>query len=107
MLSIYLNFFKNLANFLPTVVRFFRNTAALAVATLVSPTICKILPDHYKVQHAEGLFAWNSVVQDYEWRGVLVIRRFVAENEMEVVAESEGRDENRRRIVRFLGVDKP
>src|ERR1700730_5412221 len=73
---------------------------------MVSTTICKILPDHYKVQHAEGLFAWNSVVQDYEWGGVLVIRRFVAENEMEVVAESKGRDENGRRIVRFLVLDK-
>src|SRR3984885_5323254 len=73
---------------------------------MVSTTICKILPDHYKVQHAEGLFAQNSVVQDYEWRGVLVIRQFVAENEMEVVAEREGRDEHGRQIVRFLVLDK-
>src|ERR1700732_3848409 len=68
MLSIYLNFFKNLANFLPTVVRFFRNTAALAAATLSLIHFWKVWPIVPEVQtkptfHATTCFArrWGAV----------------------------------------------
>jgi len=46
------------------------------------------------------------VVQDYLWPGVLVIIRFVAENERDIVAECVGQDEQGNRIVWYLVMEK-
>ena len=73
---------------------------------MIISNVCKIRPDHYKIDWVEGRFQVNSVVQDYSWDGELVVTRFVAENCDEVVAEGVGRDESGCRIVRFLVVDK-
>jgi len=67
---------------------------------------CKIHPHHYKVSILEGQIQLRSVVQDYLWPGVLVIIGFVAENEMEVVAECVGQDEWGNRIIQFLVLEK-
>jgi len=72
---------------------------------IISDT-CKIRPDHYKVSVSEGRIHLHSVVQDYLWPGVLVIIRFVAENERDIVAECVGRDEQGNRIIRYLVVEK-
>ena len=53
----------------------------------------------------DGWFQVNSVVQDYCWKGDLVVIRYVAENDKEVVAECMGQDELGRMITRFLVVD--
>ena len=72
---------------------------------IISDT-CKIHPDHYKVSISEGRIHLHSVVQDYLWPGVLVIIRFVAENERDIVAECVGRDEQGNRIIRYLVMEK-
>jgi hypothetical protein len=69
-------------------------------------TICKVRPDHYSISHLEGTIQLHSIVQDYSWQGVLVVIRFVAENEQEVVIESVGRDELGYQITRFLVLKK-
>ena len=56
--------------------------------------VCKIQPDHYKVNLVDGWFHVNSVVQDYCWKGDLVVIQYVAENDKEVVAECMGQDES-------------
>lgn len=73
---------------------------------MVITEVCKIRPDHYTVNFAEGTIQLHSVVQDYSWPGVLVVIRFVAENEKEVVVESVGRDERGHQIARFLVVKR-
>lgn len=73
---------------------------------MIISDICKIRPDHYKVNVSEGKIHLHSVVQDYLWPGVLVIIGFVAENEKEVVAECVGRDIWGNRIIRFLVLEK-
>ena len=55
--------------------------------------VCKIRPDHHKVNWVDGWFHVNSVVQDYQWKGDLVVIQYVAENDKEVVAECMGQDE--------------
>jgi hypothetical protein len=45
-------------------------------------------------------------VRDYKWHGDLLVLRFVAENDGELVAECLGRDQLGCRITRFLVVDK-
>jgi hypothetical protein len=55
--------------------------------------VCKIRPDHYKVNWVHGWFQVNSVVQDYRWKGDLVVIQYVAENYKELVAECMGQDE--------------
>jgi hypothetical protein len=72
---------------------------------IISDT-CKVRPDHYKVNVSEGRFHLHSVVQDYLWPGVLVVVRFVAENERDIVAECVGRDEQGNRIIRYLVMEK-
>ena len=54
----------------------------------------------------DGWFHTNSVVQDYQWKGGLVVIQYVAENDEEVVAECMGQDESGRMITQFLVVDK-
>ena len=54
----------------------------------------------------DGWFQVNSVVRDYCWQGDLVVIRYVAENDREVVAECIGQDESGHMITRFLVVDK-
>src|SRR5882762_8003090 len=72
---------------------------------IISDT-CKVCPDHYKVSISEGRFHLHSVVQDYLWLGVLVIFRFVAENEKDIVAECVGQDEQGNRIIWYLVMEK-
>jgi hypothetical protein len=73
---------------------------------MIISDVCKIRPDHYKVNWVDGWFYVNSVVQDYRWKGDLVVVRYVAENDKEVVAECMGQDESGHTITRFLVVDK-
>jgi hypothetical protein len=54
----------------------------------------------------DGRFYVNSIVQDYRWKGELVVIRYVAENDKEVVAECMGQDESGHMITQFLVVDK-
>ena len=54
----------------------------------------------------DGWFHVNSVVQDYHWKGDLVVIQYVAENDEEVVAECMGQDESGCMITQFLVVDK-
>ena len=68
--------------------------------------VCKIQLDHYKVNWVNGWFHVNSVVQDYQWKGDLVVIQYVAENDKEVVAECMGQDESGHMINQFLVVDK-
>jgi hypothetical protein len=44
----------------------------------------------------------NSLVQDDNWDGPLLVLRWVAANSVEIVGECEGRDFEGQRIVRFL-----
>src|ERR1700732_3374249 len=69
MLSIYLNFFKNLANFLPTVVRFFRNMAALAAATLTAPEVASTATSIF-------LEAIRNLTPPQQWAAVTEIETF-------------------------------
>ena len=77
-------------------IAFFRKTLAIAVATLtmIILNVCKIQPDHYKVNWVDGWFHVNSVIQDYRWKGDLVVIQYVAQNDEEVVAECMGQDES-------------
>jgi hypothetical protein len=40
---------------------------------MIISNVCKIRPDHYKIDWVEGRFQVNSVVQDYSWDGELVV----------------------------------
>jgi hypothetical protein len=73
---------------------------------MIISDVCKIRPDHYKVNWVDGWFQVNSVVRDYHWEGDLVVIKYVAENDREVVAECMGQDELGCMITRFLVVDK-
>ena len=73
---------------------------------MILSDICKIRPDHYKVKSVDGRFQVGGVVRDYEWAGDLLVLRFIAENDGELVAECLGRNESGGRITRFLVVDK-
>jgi hypothetical protein len=57
---------------------------------MIISNVCKIQPDHYKIDWVEGWFRVNSVVWDYSWNGELVVTRYVAGNRDEVVAEGVG-----------------
>ena len=65
---------------------------------MIISDVCKIRPDHYKVNWVDGWFHVNSVVQDYRWKGDLVVIQYVAENAEEVVTECMGQDELGRMI---------
>ena len=54
----------------------------------------------------DGWFHVNSVVQDYRWKGDLVVIQYVAENDKEVAAECMAQDESGCMITQFLVVDK-
>ena len=73
---------------------------------MILSDICKIRPDHYKVNSVDGRFQVGGVVRDYKWAGDLLVLRFIAENDGELVAECLGRNELGGRITRFLVVDK-
>ena len=73
---------------------------------MILSDICKIRPDHYKVNLVDGRFQVGGVVQDYEWTGDLLVLWFIAENDGELVAECLGQNESGGRITRFLVVDK-
>src|ERR1700683_396104 len=68
--------------------------------------VCKVRPDHFKVNWVEGRFRVNEWVQDYSWRGPMVVVRFAAENRRELVVECMGWAESGRQIARFLVLEK-
>jgi len=68
--------------------------------------VCKIRPDHCKVNWVGGCFQINSVVQDHWWNRELVVIRSRPENNREVVAECIGQDQLGHRITHVLVVDK-
>ena len=68
--------------------------------------VCKVRLDHFKVNWVEGRFRVNEWVQDYSWRGPMVVIWFVAENRSELVAECMGWAELGRQITRFLVLEK-
>jgi hypothetical protein len=46
---------------------------------MIISDVCKIQPDHYKVNWVDGCFQ-DNVVQDHYWNGELVVIQYVAEN---------------------------
>ena len=52
--------------------------------TMIITHVCKVWPDHFKVNWVEGRFCVNEWVQDYSWRGPMVVVRFAAENRREL-----------------------
>ena len=68
--------------------------------------VCRICPDHYKICAIEGQLWVQSVVQDSQWSGELVVLQFDGENAQEVVAECRGWDESGHMVVQFLVVEK-
>ena len=75
-------------------------------STMIIAHVCKVRLDHFKVNWVEGRFWVNEWVQDYSWRGPMVVVRFVAENRRELVAECMGWAESGRQITRFLVLEK-
>ena len=63
---------------------------------------CQIRLDHLRVISVDGTVRVNDFVKDEEWDGPLRILRWVAENQVELVAECDGKDFMGRPIVRFL-----
>jgi hypothetical protein len=63
---------------------------------------CRLRLDHFCVTSVDGTVRVNDLVQDREWDGPLRILHWVAENQVELVAECDGRDFMGRRIVRFV-----
>jgi len=63
---------------------------------------CQIRLDHLHVTYIEGTVQVNDLVMDEDWGGPLRILRWVAENQVELVAECDGKDIMGRHIVRFL-----
>src|ERR1700727_1923703 len=41
--------------------------------TMIIMHVCKVRPDHFKVNWVEGRFQVNEWVQDYSWRGPMVV----------------------------------
>jgi len=74
--------------------------------TMIITHVCKVRPDHFKVNWVEGRFQVNEWVQDYSWRGPMVVVQFVAKNRRELVAECMGWAESGRQITRFLVLEK-
>ena len=74
--------------------------------TMIITHVCKVRPDHFKVNWVEGRFRVNEWVQDYSWRGPMVVVRFAAENRRELVVECMGWAESGRPITRFLVLEK-
>jgi len=70
--------------------------------TSISCYSCRARFDHFRVEYTSGPVCVNSLVQDENWDGPLVVLRWVAANSLEIVAECEGRDFEGQRIVRFL-----
>ena len=63
---------------------------------------CQIRLDHFRVTYMEGTVKVNDLVKDEDWDGPLRILRWVAENQVELVAECDGKDTMGHRIIRFL-----
>jgi hypothetical protein len=63
---------------------------------------CQLCLDHFHVTSVNGTVCVNDLVKDVDWDGPLHILRWVAENQVELVAECDGRDFMGHRIVRFL-----
>ena len=74
--------------------------------TMIIAHVCKIRPDHFKVNWVEGSFQVNEWVQDYSWKGSMVVIRFVAANRRELVVECMGWAESGKQITRFLVLEK-
>ena len=74
--------------------------------TMITTHVCKVRLDHFKVNWVEGRFQVNEWVQDYSWKGLMVVIQFTAENRRELVAECMGWAELGRQITRFLIVEK-
>ena len=70
--------------------------------TLISCYSCCVRLDHFRVEYTSGPVHINSLVQDDNWDGPLLVLHWVAANSMEIVGECEGRDFEGQRIVRFL-----
>jgi hypothetical protein len=70
--------------------------------TLISCYSCCVCLDHFRVEYTSGPVRINSLVQDDNWDGPLLVLHWVATNSMEIVWECEGRDFEGQRIVRFL-----
>src|SRR6202050_2482331 len=68
--------------------------------------VCKVQPDHFKVNWVEGRFRVNEWVQDYSWRGPMVVVRFAAQNGRELMVECMSWAESGRQITRFLVLEK-
>lgn len=70
--------------------------------TLISCYSCCVRLNHFHVEYTSGPVHINSLVQDDNWDGPLLVLRWVAANSMEIVGECEGRDFEGQRIIRFL-----
>jgi hypothetical protein len=70
--------------------------------TLISCYSCRVRLDHFCVEFTSDLVHINSLVQDDNWDGPLLVLHWVAANSMEIVGECEGRDFEGQRIVHFL-----
>jgi hypothetical protein len=59
---------------------------------LISCHSCRIRLNHFYVEYTSGPVCINSLVQDDNWDGPLLVLRWVAANSLEIVGECEGRD---------------
>src|SRR6202042_1122608 len=74
--------------------------------TMIIMHVCKVQLDHFKVNWVEGEFQVNEWVQDYSWRGPMVVVRFAAKNGRELVVECMGWATSGRQITRFPVLEK-
>ena len=63
---------------------------------------CRVGLDHVRIEYTSSPVHVNSLVQDDDWDGPLLVLRWVAANSLEIVGECEGRDFEGQCIVRFL-----
>jgi hypothetical protein len=70
--------------------------------TSISCYSCCTHLDHFRIEYTSSPVRINSLVQDDNWDGPLLVLRWVAANSLEIVGECEGRDFEGQRIVRFL-----
>jgi hypothetical protein len=72
------------------------------LVTSISCYSYHICLDHFCVKYTSGLVRINSLVQDDDWDGPLLVLRWVVANSLEIVGEGEGRDFEGQCIVCFL-----
>jgi hypothetical protein len=58
--------------------------------TLISCYSCCVHPNHFRIEYTSSLVCINSLIQDDNWDGPLLVLRWVAVNSVEIVGEYSG-----------------